>query len=558
MKRIHKPAFFLLILLLLSVLVIIAAFFIFRNVIRENRFSDLLEKADNALLSHDYVKSKSLLKLSLTYAHSEKQYLRVLKRTFILAKKMEDVSVLKEFTLDTVEKKPGNEELIFIAAYACLKDGDSTRALELLEKPKLTDRLLALKIEALLLEGETENLTAYYTPSQPFRFLHLLDTDDPVFFEDAARMIEDRRLFLDTSLLYAHKGDIGKAFRIISSYEGDPLFYSPGVFIAYDAGEYTKADQFINMLLQENKTDNAVLFCLSGDVRMYSGEYDKAIFSYKKAIALDPLVSETAYLNISYIYQEQGDVQNALNWLKRGFKHFPRNRTIVLEASRLYIGLEKRETASSIIYSYTENKSPDFMINLMLLYLDQENINPVRYRTGLWDLFNAHPGNELLCRFLVLYLLGIEDSKGAKSALALFDIQREIGKNKQEYLPWVLHYKGICEIMTGDHQAALDFFASSLAREENPVVLFHRAVLYIELNNLKAAQDDLFTITTTNTISRIENKRFLSLVTATLGKVFILLREYSKAWEQLTRAREIDPENYKVLTLMKELEELQQ
>lgn len=584
MKKIHKTIVIFITLLVISVFIFLSVVIILRSITKESRFVNLLEKSDNSLRSCDYFKAYALLKQGLAQAASKKQYVRILNKAFQLAEKMDDAAVFKEFALHAFEKKPGKKEIFFIAAYACLRAGDSKKALELLHKPKLSEQLRTLKVEALLLEGETENLAVYYTPSQPFRFLHLFTTDDPVYFEDAARILDDRRLFLNTSLLYANKKNIREAFRIISSYADDPLFYSPAVFITYDAGEFIKVEQLINLLLLEKAGDTAVLYSLYGDVKMHSGEYDKAVSLYKKAITIDPLVSETTYLNISYISQQQGDFQSALDWLKNGFKHYPQNRSIVLEAARFFIALEQKETAASIIHSYTENNavynsesntdynSGDFMIQLMHLYLDQENMHPSRYRISLWDLFNANPGNEILCRFLVLYLFGLGDINGAQSALTLFDMQRGIGEVKKEYLFWVPHYKGLCEIITGStlnnrigpqrmlsrYQKALDYFTSSLIIEENPVVLFHRALLFIELHRLKAAEDDLWRITKAEVTVNRENQSFLSLVNSTLGTVYIRSGEYSKAWDCLMLAREMDPENYKVLTVMKELEELQQ
>lgn len=542
------------IILILSLFMTLSAILFIRNLNREQYFTDLLKQADTSLNTHNYPKASTLLKLSLTHAASKKQYLRILKRAFLLAEKMNDMTVLKEIALHAALEKNRDEELVFIAARVYMKAGDTGKTLELLEKPAKTERLLSLKVEALLQRGETEALVSYYTPSQPFRFLHLLSTDDPLFYEDAAHILKDKRLFLDTSLLYALKRNNKEALRIISSYEEDPLFQAPGVFIAYDAGEYKKARQFITIILSKNGADNALLYCLYGDIEMHYSEYDKAVSLFNKAITYNPLVSETPYLNISYIYQQRGDLQSALEWLKKGSRNFPQNKNIVLEASRFFIGLNDRETAFSIIYPY---KGRDYMIDLLLLYLNQENMHPSRYRTGLWDLFNAHPGNEFLCQFLVLYLLGREDINGVESALTLFDIQRGIGGKKSEYLSWVPYYKGICKVLSGDYQKSLDFFASSLAIEDNPYVLFHRALVHIESGNRKAARDDLFT-SKEIIMEEGKNKRFLSLVTATLGKVFILLGEYDKAWDQLTLAGEIDPENYQVLTLVKELEELQQ
>ncbi|MBN2440750.1 MAG: hypothetical protein JXJ04_05375 [Spirochaetales bacterium] len=542
------------------ILLIVLGFFSFtflRDLKKDSLFNDYLTRADDALDAGDYSKTFALLKQALTLRLSKVQYLRILKRGFVLAKKSDDSSLLVELARPLIERKIRDKDLLFIIGYVFLRAGERENFDTLFRNISSHDNIGSLKVESLLSEGKADECIEFYKPISPFRFLNLINSSDPVLYSDAGLLLEDNRLILDSSLLYAAKGNFQKAFTIMSPFMEDKIFQTPKIYIAYDSGHFEEAQNFI----EENVSlvhKSAEICAVGGDISLYYHDYARALEYYLKALALRPSLSPSVYVNISYIYLMNEDMQKGLEWLKKGFTIFPRERSIVLEAAKFFLSIGKNQTAHDIISSYASTQGQDPAITLLLYFQEQEKMNPTQYRTGLWDIFNKNPKNELICRFLVVSLMGIEDVKGAEAALTLFDKSRNIKNPDQENIAWVFHYKGICKALSGSVTEGIDLFSQSLDLEYNPVVMFHRALLNIDLKNYRLAGNDLRSIIQTGNTSVAENAHFLSRVNARLGKVYMRTGEFTRAWEQFTKALEIDKGNYEVHTLMEELEELQQ
>jgi tetratricopeptide (TPR) repeat protein len=542
---------------ILLLLVSAGTFFIFTFLASIGRAKDLteaLEKTDGAIASGYFYKAERHLRDAAGYAREKEAFLRILKRAYRISSGRQDMSLLEELSWKAVKRIGEKEELVMVAVYAGIRNDHLKRVFPILGTTAHSDRLTALSVEASLRSGSEVDQVMVNRPGFPFTLLRLLHSEDPFLYEEYGRETENPQLLLDSALLYAHNGDIDHAFQVVKQNSSVTLFDEPGLFIAYDKGEFEYARNKIvkNADYFPARTD---LLILLGDMALLEGEYSGAKQYYNRAIESDEKYASNHFLNLSYIYQKEGDPGSALIYMKQAYTLFPGNKNVVIEAVKLLTALSKPEEAEEILTSFVSLNPDDPYATMLLLNIRQASMQPKKYRARLWDLFNEHPQDERICKLLVTYLFGIPDCDGAETALNIYQINAGEGKKGRSSIPWILHFRGLIAALQGNMNNAISFLTESLDLEDNEIVHYHRAHIFLRVDNTAEARDDLWKALRFERTELQNKRRFYSQAASLLGETYIKENDIEKAMQQIEYALEIYPENYHAQVLLKQLEE---
>jgi tetratricopeptide (TPR) repeat protein len=546
--------FFIAILILIILSGIVLLFIFLESIGRSQDLTGALEEADNAIASGYLYKAERHVRDAAGYARGKAALLRVLKRAYRICSGRRDMSLLEELSLKAMKTIGENEDLVMVTVYAGIRNNHIQKALGIVDTASHKHRLTALSVEASLRLGGEIEAELVNRPGFPYTLLRLLNSEDPLLFEEYGRKIEDPRLLLDSALLYAFTGDIEHAFDIVEQNSNVGLFDEPGLFIAYDQGEFEYARNKIvkNVDFFPARTD---LIILLGDMELLAGDYANAKQHYIQAIEKDATYASNPYLNLSYIYQKEGDAGTALAYMKRTYDLFPEDKDVVREAAKLLTAVSKPDEAEKILTSFLSLNPDDPYVTMMLLNLRQASMQPKQYRARLWDLYNKHPQDDLICKHLVTYLLGIPDCDGAETALDIFRINAEKAMNGRSSIPWLLHFRGIIDALRGNINKAISFLTESLEREENEIVRYHRAQILLLMDSFVEAREDLWKALRVEHSELRKKRRFYSYVASCIGETYAQENDIENAIQQIEYALEIYPENYHAQVLLKQLEE---
>ena len=139
-------------------------------------------------------------------------------------------------------------------------------------------------------------------------------------------------------------------------------------------GQYGKAQalMFAAIMLDEQ---NAKWHVGLGIIFSLSGEGNKAIFEFEKALQLDP--EHTSALSLlGGIYQKQGNFERAIDLLEHNLliheaKEYDYNSALINNLCKAYIESGKREKAKALIEKY------------IIRYPKDENLLRIRIQLGL-------------------------------------------------------------------------------------------------------------------------------------------------------------------------------
>lgn len=524
------------------------------------RKSDVFQAAiadiDSDLLFRRYPAAQEQIGELLPLARNKRETLGLLKRGFRIAKSTDSFHWFDTLAQETLGRFPKERDLLYIASYSSMRDGNIERAVELMRTEERRssaprdDGLSLLQAEAALRLGNRSLLPAY----REGHLLSLLDSDDPAALEKLGRKEGNRQLLVDAALLYLSEGDIEKALIIARDQRSDTdhdVFYAS---VNYDSGEFEEAAGRLKRYLVSHKESSELILFLA-DIQLLSGAIGQAQRNYRLVLNdQNSDLQSQALLNYAWILGSEGKRGPALSLLRHGYKRFGWDTRIGMELAKAYADAD--ETAAiKILRSLIEHNPEDLDLRLLLFRLDSGSSpssatnrpDPKSYRLDLWRIFTANPTDERLCRFLTWYLIGLSDDRGAQLALSTY--QRAGGDQNR---PWFQHTQGLAKALGGDYKQALACIDNSLALAEDSGVLYNRAVMQIQTLNLKAAEDDLW--------RALDRSRFGSdkgwmegVIRSRIGEVLLLKGNRRAAVRELRYAMELDPSNFRTLMLLEEL-----
>ena len=332
-------------------------------------FNSLIEQADSFIGSGYFDSAAELLKEAHAFARRAVEHLKVLKGFLVLADSTGNWSEIEKYSFLSWQKMPGNDEIVFIASYAALRNNNFPGALNIYKNHKDDERYKGILSEIALSD---KNVEINEKPA----ILNLLNSNDPALFEEWASLENDPRLYINSALLYMQEGNKDKAMELIFDNLKNTSDYDElKALIAYDSGRPEPAIHLIkNLILRGDNHKREDLSILLADLYLLFGEYEPAKRLYKDIILLTPVISSKAFLNLSWILQLGNDNESAYKILKKGLNDFPGNINITKELVLLMIKLGEKSLAEQLLLDSIHNNPEEVEAQLLFLVITMENL----------------------------------------------------------------------------------------------------------------------------------------------------------------------------------------
>jgi len=528
--------------------------------VRSQRIHDLLAAADYDISLGYYRKSLESLQKAMGTAQGEYNYLRILKRAYIISDNLEDYCILYKLSRQAQEKIPGSRDLKWIYLYSAIRcELAEQAAWKQLERKTKNQDTQYLQAEAYL----RGLLDAAAVPeadldSQLKRILSLVRQRDPYQLQRLGTELDESRIQLDAAVLWMQEGDAQSAWAIIEGNEEDPLFTEPGIYIAYDAGFEEKALSYLETY--PATLDRSDLLIMQGDINLLLGNKSEAIRLYKRVVDAIPGYSWIPYLNLALLTESDGDRGSALEFRRRAFLNFPDSEEVVVSYARSLSLGGKRKSAREIVEQYVEKHPSSYKALLLLLDLKDTASSPALYQAGLWKLYNEHPDSALLCRKLFLYLIELNDLSGAATALRHYESTVQAIKQ-----PWVFDYKARLAALNGDLAAAGELLRKRLEISESWRARYNLALLLSRARQPEQAIEALIAAENSLLSPRQggvaaagydlrQSQAFRSRIRSRIGEQYLALGDQDAARRECEYAIDLDVSNFHAHRILRILE----
>ncbi len=541
-KNLFKLVFVLSVFIIL-IIIIIGIYHNYQNNRKNEILNNLLLEADNDIKNNSYVHARYLINLSVKSATNTVSWHRILKRSYYLSKQIHDYSFFKNVALQAVKNKPGQEELWSFVVFAYLHTGDFTSAYETAENHLKTRGYDLIKTEALIKANVnsqlSENISVSLKPLIDSSFIK-----DPMIFKKAAEITGDKRYYLDAALIYIYMGDTESAYRITEKWLSGN-YPEVCLQIAYNAGRYNKALIYYETLERKYKELSDYFKLFKSDIYLKTGRFNAAEDIYDSFIKNNPSFSPVPFHNLFWLKLKEG--HKGISYLEDGYQYFPDSKEIILPYTENLFKNGDTQKAISILLEYILTYD-DIPAEILYLQLSTADLNPKRYTSALWKLFNKYPDNRTISRFFALYLLNIGDLNGCKILLDRFTTLR----NDTD---WSLFYKGIYFSLQNNLKNAKNLFSNSLKQRERYQTLYNLGIIEYSSGNYSKALEYLqkaYELTERNLeINETAEKARIKIKT---GQVMYSDNKPEDAVREIIYGLSIDPYNLEGLHLLRKLE----
>ena len=540
MKRRERLEKFHFILLALSSMLLIGFIFFaglgLRKSAASRDFSIHLGNIDDLIRNGDFREAISLFDVSRNPPGSARDWISLLKRTWIAADALNDPRIFSETAVLAVRAHPKSEEISSMAVIALI-DADNIRDAAGIAGQLESREYLGFKAEAFLRAG----VRATEPPEGEMLLAALPGDGNPENFIKAGEMTGERGYYLDASLLYLERGLIDTAVDIFLRSDIGASWPLPAALAAYDAGDYGESARYWELLEPREKMRPRNLGLLA-DLQMRRHRDEDAENTYRLIIDSYPVYSSAAYLGAAFL-SERRKPGSGTGFLERSSGIFPRDYDSTLALAKALVAAERNEEGLAVLDRH-EYFNPEMPESALLRLLASRGSTPVRsFVGGLWELANSHPENPTIRAILGWYLLSFADHDGIRELL-----DREESNSRHS-----LSYRGIREYAAGDTVTAADMFRRQTAEfPDCPEGYYNLGLVHLARGNpagalsafegagaaMRFAED-----------SGLEEKNTMKIVES-----LILLRRFSEAHSVLKEYLENNPGHPESLRKLRKLE----
>lgn len=521
-----------------------------------DKFDIAISEADRAIYSEYYVNAKDDIEVAGRHAESRMEWLMVLKRAYIVSDNIDDWSFLEKISAKSVRSIKGAEDLWAIYVSSLIWNGKYDKAGK--EALRLnSDEYATIRGEAILSLKSLE-----INPDQePIGGLidRLKSAPDPVYYEEIAKIAANDKLLLDAALLYLLEGNYKKAYELSLQIVDTDI--SPEVLgaIAYDAGEWERAlFQYKKQLELDIKFENErwTTYHMIADLLVLTDSLSDADYYYEKSMSINPNGAWQSYLNLSIYYDLKDINKQSYSIMEEAVNRFP-DRGEVISCFVQNFNDEYDVFTRNTIDRYLVNNPDDSELMLMRLNYFPQELSPDRYNALLWSFFNKNSSSKDIARFLIWYLIGIDDLEGADLVM-----QRYIKVNPET--SWIPLYESIIVALGGGDLAYSEERYSQAIEILKPLITennvdwfipYNLAILYLQLHQFNLSIEMLDkALMIVESKSIIDKDLILSKIYSSYALVYYNMEQYSFAAQYAESALDIDETNSdakKIINLIK-------
>lgn len=499
---------------------------------------------------------------------------KLIKRSINIGELSNNYTLFLDISKAASNKYSGNEDLHAYYVMALLKNKDYNNAYK-----TANNYLKSEEFKPLLAQA-----TLYFNSRDSKGVISYLDSQrEPAFYEYLATTLEDDKLLINAALLWANKGEIEKAYKLIHHLEDEGIQEAIAL-LAYDSGRESEALVRLLELPFSDSIKNYNMLIIA-DLFYKKENWSRSRYYYEESLKIDNLNSY-AYINISNIFKRNSRIKRASNVLEEGIDIF-KNRVYQVDQEitdalenldaeddpvkkdlikRLVDkkNSERRDLKSSyrelvLLYNslnrdIDSNKALRILKDFRVLYPEDVKVelllmksldgvtSPEIFEAKLWKLLNSEhdKDNREVSEYLIWYYLGIGNYENVELILDRFN-------NRNPNNSWTNYYKGILSGIYGDYIGALNYLEDDDLTIPQWELLYNRGIIeFAKSNNQDALTLFNKSIISLNSNFLIDNRDiYRSRIKTKIAEVLISLGDLDEAIRVLNQAIELDPSNYR-------------
>ncbi|MDA3809983.1 MAG: hypothetical protein PF518_06565 [Spirochaetaceae bacterium] len=510
------------------------------------KFNEYVITVDRMIEGQGFSSALTNLNRASSYAKTSMNWLRVLKRAYILSDETNDPSLFQKYTDKAFDIYPGNNDIRAFKVYSLLDQSDFAEASELAKS------ITGIYYDNLKIEAALSAEFSSDTIADPFsHILNLLaEEDDPALFHRIGEITGNDKFLFDAAVLYMKYGQVKTAYNLSHNITGSWVNDEAIGMIALDSGEYDQAlSRFLNHNQQDilNHNEKWAIQLIIADLQQLIGIYADSDYFYKRSISINPLGSWHQYANYSRLLKENGRFRQSMDYLQEAIELFPQNEKELIIAMVNTQFDRNRSTTERFLKSFLDENPDDPEANLLYIEKYPIQTTPEKYGARIWELYNINSSNRKIAEFVLWYLLGVGDLEGTNLVLDRFD--RDSGRSY-----WTVFYRALSLSMSkGFHESEV-LLQESIEMKETWYSFYNLAVIQLFLGKYQEALNNLGRAEYLLKQSNSLDNKYLSNIKTKYASAYIGINQFDNARIELDEALSLDHENLEAALLTRELQ----
>ncbi|MCL1818165.1 MAG: tetratricopeptide repeat protein [Spirochaetaceae bacterium] len=412
------------ILLVIGVVLLSGFIFLALRLLRTTKysadFSYTLESVDAFIRTEKYPEALKLIEGLRSYPDYRGDWLRLLKRSWLLAGRMGAYELFASLALRAHGAYPDDEELAAIAAIALIDAEKAGDAVSLLGKLESLDfRSVAAEIHVL---------AGTAPPPEEARgeliYAILPESRNPLDFVAAGELSGEPGFSLDAALLFLEEGKREEALALLAVPATGAAYPFLSSLVFYDAGDFGKSDEYWDLLTPEEKMSPRALE-LRADSFLRQRRYEASENYHNIFLTNYAAHSSIPYLAMNFLLHRK-DRFSGGGVLSRGLTIFPREPRLMLDYAKTLVAQNKKDEAEELARRIFGDSAPpeteggyEAAVDARVLSLVARlgDVPLGRITAELWMLHNDYPEAASVAALLRPQLFSTNDFSGLRRLL---------------------------------------------------------------------------------------------------------------------------------------------
>ena len=388
----------------LFLLVLILSFFLYRyRIPRLESFHYYLTQTDSLQRDGRVRQAKEALEKSSSFARGTGEWLRIIKRAYLISSESDDWNVYRKYTERAVKLYRGNDEFWMYYLTALLWTGDYDRLFKY--RYRISEENYPTVSAEIRLTEESLEIDSELPPYQGV-MQRLEQERDAEFYGLVGDISGIDDLKADSLMLWMALGEKEKAVERASTL-GDVQPYLQLLGLLYwDRGDVQTAVDFLNRqdeLDRKNHNRRWTLNNILGDGYFLLGDWEKSEYHYLTSLEIRGDDNWRPLVNRAMIYEKARIWKEASRIILDTLNEYGDEREVIL-----YFLDNWLETypvrAERVVNTYLNNHPDDVEVMLERFSSFPEELTPEAYRAFIWKLFNENSADEKVTRYLLWYM----------------------------------------------------------------------------------------------------------------------------------------------------------
>ncbi|MBN2627700.1 MAG: tetratricopeptide repeat protein, partial [Spirochaetales bacterium] len=389
-----------------------------------------LTQSDELFKEGQYRRSEDMLEKSSSFAQGRSDWLRIIKRSYLLSRESGDWETYRNYAERAVKLYQGSEEMWSYYLTSLLWTGRYDKAMKYEER--LNDERFSSIAAEIRLTRESLNIDETKPPYKGVldRLYWERDAD---FYTLIGTIAQIDDLKADAVMLWMGLGEKDKALSAALSLKNPDAYPQILGLMYWDRGDREKALYYLslqNRLDQKYQNQRWTLNNILGDGYFLTGDWEKAEAHYLTSLEIKGEDNWRPFVNRALLYEQKKYYKEASRIILEALPLYSRVREVVL-----YFLDNWKETfpvrAERVVYSYLQEFPGDVEVRLEQISSFPEEMTPEAYRAFLWELFNENSENVKVTEYLLWYMAVLGDFESMQIIMERHE--KALGKRPDNY-----------------------------------------------------------------------------------------------------------------------------